>query len=111
MKTKNSSSRPEDWTPGVIRYCNYYLEFPDGDVWSDFTHVAGGFVSWIERTALWKKDPELARMLATKGEAHWKDHNGVEHRMIISETPCNRKWGKPDRIKRQAFKQNLKSVK
>lgn len=99
MKTKNSSSRPTDSTPGLVRYCNYYLEFPDGEVWSDYTHIVGGYNAWIKNTAIWRNRPDLARNLALKGEAHWKDHNGVGHRMKVSDTPCERKWGLNRQIK------------
>jgi hypothetical protein len=93
MKSKNSNTRPRDATPGDIRYCLYSIEFPDGDVWTDYTHIAGGYNAWIKNTAIWKNNPDVARVLSQKGEAHWKDHNGVTHRMKISETPCERKWG------------------
>ena len=98
MKTKNSSSAPRDQTPGEIRYCNYYLEFPDGEQWSDYTHIAGGLESWITRTALYKMNPDAARMLMKKGEYHWYVRHGkmgsVRHRMVISATPCPRNWGR-----------------
>jgi hypothetical protein len=100
MKTKNSNRSPRDSTQGLIRYCNYYLEFPDGDVWCDYVHIAGGFHSWIQRTVLWKTNPDAARKLVTNGEHHWKDNNGVLHRMVISETPVVKKWGKPGQVRR-----------
>lgn len=103
MKTQNSSSRPRDATPGEIRYCNYYIEFPDGEVWSDYTHIAGGYNAWIQNTAIWRNNPDLARKLSIKGEAHWKDHNGVTHRMKISDEACERKWGLNKKIKRTAL--------
>lgn len=103
MKTRNSSSRPTDNTPGQIRYCNYFLEFPDGEVWSDYTHVAGGYNAWIKNTAIWRNNPDVASKLASKGEAHWKDHNGVIHRMKISDVACERKWGLNRKIKRTAI--------
>lgn len=59
----------------------------------------GGYNAWIKNTAIWRNNPDLARTLATKGEAHWKDHNGVEHRMKISDTACERKWGLNKKIK------------
>lgn len=93
MKTKRSNSAPRDSTQGLIRYCNYYLEFPDGEVWHDATHIAGGFHSWVVRTTLFRSNPDAARSLMKKGAHHWKDHNGVTHRMVISETPVARKWG------------------
>lgn len=107
MKTKNSSSSPKDQTPGDIRYCNYYIEFPDGEVWSDYTHIAGGLESWITRTTLHKMNPEAARMLIKKGEYHWYVSHGplgrVRHRMVVSDTPCERKWGLNNKIKRTAI--------
>lgn len=102
MKTKNSSAKPQDATHGHIRYCNYYLEFPDGEVWSDYTHIAGGYSAWITNTRIWKDKPDLARKLSLTGEAHWKDHNGVEHRMIVADQPCERKWGLNKKHKRSS---------
>lgn len=102
MKTKNSSAAPRDSTQGLIRYCNYYVEFPDGDRWSDYTHIAGGLESWISRTTLHKMNPEAARKLTQKGEYHWYVSHGdkgrVRHHMIISEIPCERKWGLNNQI-------------
>jgi len=103
MKTKNTRNSPRDSTPGHIRYCNYFLEFPDGEVWSDALHIAGGFNAWIKNTALWRTKPDLARTLVMKGEAHWKDSNGVGHRMIISDSPVERKWGLNKKHKRSAI--------
>lgn len=102
MKTKNSSTRPQDSTQGLIRYCNYYLEFPDGEVWSDYTHIVGGYSAWLKNTAIWRKYPDVARSLSLKGEAYFKDHNGVIHRMKISETACDRKWGTNKKIRRKS---------
>jgi len=104
MKTKNSSSAPRDSTQGLIRYCNYYLMFPDGEVWSDYTHIAGGFHSWVVRTSLFRSNPEAASKLLKKGDHHWKDKNGVTHRMVISDAPCERKWGINQKVKRIAGK-------
>lgn len=103
MKTRNSNSAPRDSTQGLIRYCNYYLEFPDGEVWSDYSHIAGGLNSWIMRTAIWRTDVKRAQDLMRKGQTHWKDNNGVTHRMQISETACTRKWGLNRKIKRSAI--------
>lgn len=98
MKTKNSSLAPRDQTPGDIRYCNYYLEFPDGEVWSDYTHIAGGLEAWIKNTALYKMNPDAARALQRKGEYAWYVSHGtkgrVRHRMVISEEKCEQRWGK-----------------
>lgn len=103
MKTKNSNRSPRDSTQGLIRYCNYYLEFPDGDIWHDSVgHIAGGLHSWVVRTALFRRNPDGARALMKKGEHHWKDSNGVIHRMVISDTPIGRKWGINRQIKRKA---------
>jgi hypothetical protein len=102
MKTKNSSRAPKDSTQGLVRYCNYFLEFPDGDVWGDFTHIVGGFDAWIRNTALWRKNPDRVRTLVKKGEVHWKDTNGVIHRMQISETPCVRKWGLNKKVQQRS---------
>jgi hypothetical protein len=102
MKTKNSSSRPRDQTQGETRYCNIYIEFPDGEVWSDSIYFAGGLAAWITNTRIWKNKPDLARNLMLKGEAHWKQSNGVVEHWKIEEKPCSRKWGKPGQIKRSS---------
>jgi hypothetical protein len=93
MKTKNSRPSPRNKTPGEIRYCLYSIEFPDGDVWTDYTHIAGGLNAWIKNTGIWRKQPDRALNLIKRGQTHWKDRNGITHRMVISETPCERKWG------------------
>lgn len=100
MRTKNSSNAPKDSTPGLLRFCNYYIEFPDGDRWSDYTHIVGGFNAWIQNTQIYKKDPVAAQSLIKTGQAHWKDNNGVVHRMVISEHACERKWGLNNGVKR-----------
>lgn len=102
MKTKNSAPTPRDSTQGLVRYCNYFMEFPDGEVWHDSTHVVGGFHAWIKNTNLYKTKPEVALKMARTGEAHWKDSNGVEHRMILSETPVERKWGLNKKVIRKS---------
>ena len=101
MKTKNSNRSPRDSTQGLIRYCNYFIEFPGnfqveemrGEIYQDSTHIAGGLVAWIKNTALYKSNIEAARKLMQTGEYHWKDQNGALHRMVISETPVERRWG------------------
>lgn len=102
MKTKNSSQAPRDSTQGHIRYCNYYVEFPDGEVWSDYTHIAGGLESFITRTLLHRINPDAARNLIKKGEYHWYVSHGklgkVRHRMVVSDVACERNWGKNKRV-------------
>lgn len=107
MKTKKSSSAPRNHTPGEVRYCNYYIEFPDGNQWSDYTHVAGGLESWVTRTALHKTNPEAAKRMIQKGEYHWYVSHGdmgrVRHHMVLSDTPCERRWGLNENIKRSVI--------
>lgn len=105
MKSKRSSAAPRDATPGEVRFCNYYIEMPDGDTWSDYTHIVGGLNAWIINTAIFRANPEAASSLLKSGEYHWKDHNKVLHRMVISNTPCERK-----RFLRQMKAQNFKSI-
>lgn len=108
MKTKNSNSSPKDQTPGEIRYCNYYLEFPDGEVWSEYTYVAGGLESWITRTKLHILNPEAAKRLMQKGEYHWYVSHGkmgkVRHHMKLEAMPCERNWGLNKKIIHQSGK-------
>lgn len=94
MKTKNSNAAPRNKTPGVIRYCNYFIELNNEVIRADYTHIAGGLHAWIKNTAIWRANADLAMKLVRKGEAHWKDHNGVTHRMVVSDTPCERVGGK-----------------
>lgn len=93
MKTKNSSAAPRDATPGEIRYLNYFLEFPDGEVWSQFMHIAGGLSAWVKNTAIYRNNPDAARKLMQQGVHSWKDRNGVKHVMRIDNSPCQHKWG------------------
>lgn len=105
MKTKNSSSRPKNHTPGEVRYCNYFLTFPDGEEWSEYVHIVGGLESWITNTTLHKMNPEAARKLVQKGEYHWyvsHPQGKVRHRMVLSETPCERKWGLGKKLRTSA---------
>jgi hypothetical protein len=92
VKTKNSSAAPRDSTQGVIRYCNFYLEFPDGEVWHDSAHIAGGLYAWATNV-MSKTDPEVGRALLKKGEFHRKHPDGTTHRWVVSDTPVEHKWG------------------
>ena len=106
MKTKNSAITPRDSTQGHIRYCNYTLEFPDGEIWTDYTHIAGGLESWVTRTMLHKTNPDAARALIKKGEYHWYVSHGtmgrVRHHMKVSDTKCEQNWGS-NRVKKGAI--------
>lgn len=103
MKTKNSNSAPRDSTQGEIRYLNYSLEFPDGEIWTDYTHVAGGLDSFITRTNLHVLNPDAARALVKKGEYHWYASHGalgrVRHHMKLSNEKCEQNWGSKRIIK------------
>lgn len=112
MKTKRSSSAPKDSTQGLIRYCCIYVHFPDGETWSDYTHIAGGLNAWVKNTKLFMTDPEAAGKLIKKGEYHRKVYhmiNGkrqsVTERMVISETPCERRWGINKKVVRKVGQQ------
>lgn len=110
MKTKNSSSRPKDSTQGLIRYCCIYVHFPDGETWQDCTHIAGGLNAWAKNTKLFLSNPEAVSKLIKTGEYHRKvKHliNGkaatVTERMVISETPIERRWGLNKSIKKMGL--------
>lgn len=115
MKTKNSSSAPRDSTQGLVRYLNYFIEFPDGEVWQQSTHIVGGLLAWVKNTALYRTNMEAARKLISTGEYHWKvPHNiagkrtSVTHRMMISEAPVSTNWGLNKKIKHVSGKDLVK---
>lgn len=107
MKTKNSSSAPKDSTQGLIRYCCIYVHFPDGETWSDYVHIAGGLNAWVQNTKLFRSQPEAASKLLKTGEYHRKVKHIVRgkvgyvtERMVITDTPCERRWGLNKKVKR-----------
>lgn len=100
MKTRRSSAAPRDATPGHVRYCNYYVMFPDGEVWHQSTFIAGGLLAWVKNTTLYRTSPEAARKLIKSGEYHWKvktmtahGPGSVTHRMVIASEAVPTKWG------------------
>ena len=80
-------------TPGTVRYFTYYLIFPgDKEMWVDQTPFVHELQFQLQNTA-WRHDHKKVRDLLHKGETHWKDHNGVEHRVVIESTKRPTNWG------------------
>lgn len=81
-------------TPGQIRYWTYILEFPDGEQWQKsipFVHP----LDYELKHTTFGKIPDLARSILSKGEASWKDQNGVGHHVRIDTEAKPVRWGKP----------------
>lgn len=84
--------RVRDHTPGEIRYWAYYLHFPDGNTWVKsipFVHP----LSFELKNTSFGKIPGIARKILKEGEAHWKDQNGVTHRVVVEQASRPTKWG------------------
>jgi len=79
-------------TPGTVRYFTYYLSFPDGETWCDQSPFVHELNFQLKQTAF-RNDPNKCRDLLMKGETKWKDHNGVEHRVVIEDVKRQRVWG------------------
>lgn len=86
-----------DYTP---IYLTYYLVFPKkagGDTWCkqvEFqNHDDSKLVSWEIDQMVFPID--VKNKLKHKKEADWKDHNGVEHRLVIEHVvrPTVGNWG------------------
>lgn len=90
-------SYTKEHTPGTVRYFTYYLEWPDGsEPWIDQVPFVHDLQFELKNTRF-MKDPLVPAHVATdllrKGEAQWKDHNGVVNRIVIEKTKRNRRWG------------------
>ncbi len=91
---RKKSARPANHTPGKVRYFTYYLIFPgDNDFWVDQSPFVHDLQFELKQTTF-RGAPDIYRDLLTKGEAKWKDHNGVTHRVVIEDVQRPRKWGK-----------------
>jgi len=78
-----------------VRYFTYWLIFP-GDKKEDYWVDQVPFIHDLQfelKNSRWAKDPNKCRDLLMKGETHWKDQNGVEHRVVIEDKERPRKWG------------------
>lgn len=74
------------------RYFTYYLHFPkDKDFWVAQTPFIHDLQYELTRS---KFKPDIKAALAKNGEAHWKDHNGIIHRVVIEDVQRPRRWGK-----------------
>ena len=78
------------------RYLTYYLEFP-GDRQDQYWVKQIPFIHDIQfEMRNWKgvnADPKAVRDLLRSGETHWRDHNGVTHRLCIEEQARPERWG------------------
>lgn len=91
-----------------VRYWTYYLIFPDGTEWVDqmpFIHD----MQFELKNSCFDIEPHQKRDLLVKGETHWKDHNGVTHRVVIEGTERPRRWGvgKPQMIARRGPRRRI----
>lgn len=83
----------KDKTIGEVRYFTYYLIFPgDNEMWTDQTPFVHELQYELKKTSF-GKDPYKVRDLLNKGETHWKDHNGVTHRVVIENVRRPKIWG------------------
>jgi hypothetical protein len=86
-------------TPGQIRYFTYYIEFPESlratmgaDHWVDSVPFVHELQFELKKTTF-GKIPGMARDILAKGECHWKDQNGVGHRVKVTNEPETKIWG------------------
>lgn len=76
-----------------VRYFTYYLYFPgDADYWVTQTPFIHDLQFELKNTR-WAKNPTICSELLKHGETHWKDPNGVTHRIVIETKERPRKWG------------------
>lgn len=80
-----------------IRYLTYYLFFPSKPGVTDYWIQQKPFIHDLQfEIRNWtgiNKDPKKVRDLLTKGETHWKDRRGVEHRIVIEKEQRETNWG------------------
>lgn len=84
-----------------IRYWTYFLTFPDGETWVDstpFLHDLQFELQNMKHNPRYSKNMSMsfstfADKMLRKGECHWKDRNGVEHRVKIEDIERARVWG------------------
>lgn len=89
---------PRPHQPGLIRYLSYYLIFPKAsgtkdDYWLKQIPFCQDVDSFLRSTTL---SPQIKGDILRAAESYWKDHNGVEHRLVIEEIqrPEVGGWGK-----------------
>jgi len=87
-----SKYRPKNKTLGQVRYFSYFLQFPDGEEWVKSIPFVHELSYELPRTTF-GKIPDLASSLLKKGECHWKDNNGVTHRVLIENDARTENWG------------------
>jgi len=68
------------------------LSFPDGETWCDQSPFVHELNFQLKQTAF-RNDPNKCRDLLMKGETKWKDHNGVEHRVVIERREAAARLG------------------
>lgn len=83
----------QNHTPGQIRYWTYIVTFQDGEEWQKsvpFVHP----LDYELKLASFGGVPGLARDILSKGEATWKDQNGVGHHVRVDKEAQVERWGK-----------------
>lgn len=79
-------------------YLTYYFVFPKGDTWLkqvEFqNHDDSSMVDWEIDQMIFPID--IKNKLKHKREASWKDHNSVEHRVVVEyvKREAVGKWGR-----------------
>lgn len=80
-------------TLGKVRYFTYYLHFPkDREVWQDQVPFIHDLRFTLDQSR-WRHNKEICTSLLKKGEAQWKDDNGMLHRVVIEDIERPRRWG------------------
>lgn len=84
-----------------VRYLTYYLFFPSRPGVADYWVKQTEFIHDVQFElknggTVWRaigKDPKKARDMLHKGETHWKDRHGCEHRIKIEKEWQETNWG------------------
>lgn len=92
---QKKQKRVANHIPGKVRYFNYYLEFPDRDIWCDAIPFVHPLDFELKQTRWMAHEPNVYRDILNKGEARFTDQNGVKHIIKVSEEPVKRRWGTP----------------
>lgn len=86
-------SRVKAHTVGEIRFYTMYFEFPDGDTWCDQIPFVHDLNFDLNNRPFNKGSMETKRDLLVKGEAQWRDPNGVIITCKIDNIKKPKVWG------------------